>query len=318
MLPRRLLLSTAAAGLAQKARAQDRLPGRPLRMILPVSVGGLTDAVGRILADQIGSVLGRVVVPENVVGAGSTLGALALLRAPADGYTLMVATNNHPVMHELYPNFPHDPVTAFAPIALAARQSFLLAVHTDVPARDVPELLAWLRGQGSSVNYGAGTPGTTNAMAGELLKIAMGLDFTIVPYRASAAAVQDLAAGRLQMTIETPTMIRPMVEAGRVRVLAISAAARSPDWPDLPTLQEAGVPDYEVTAWQILMTRPDIPPEAMTTLKAAARTALADPATVERLRRIGVETWPDSSPEAALAYLRAEVVRWAPVAARIR
>jgi tripartite-type tricarboxylate transporter receptor subunit TctC len=317
MLPRRLLLSTAAAGLAQKARAQERFPARPIRMILPVSVGGLTDAVGRILAEQVGGVLGRVVVPENVVGAGSTLGALALLRAPADG-TLMVATNNHPVMHELYPNFPHDPVTAFAPIALAARQSFLLAVHTDVPARDVPELLAWLRRQGGSVNYGAGTPGTTNAMAGELLKLAMGLDFTIVPYRASAAAVQDLAAGRLQMTIETPTMLRPLVEAGRVRALAISAAARSPDWPDLPTLQEVGVPGYEVTAWQILLTRPDIPPEAMDTLRHAARTTLVDPTTVERLRRIGVETWPDSSPEAALAHLRAEVARWAPVAAKIR
>jgi tripartite-type tricarboxylate transporter receptor subunit TctC len=313
-----MVLAAGAAALAGRAAAQERFPSRPLKMILPVSVGGLTDAVGRILSEQLSGVLGRPVVPENVVGAGSTLGALALLRAPADGYSIMCATNNHPVMHELYPNFPHDPVTAFAPVALAARQTFVLAVHTDVPARDVPELIAWLRRQGSAVNYGAGTPGTTNAMAGELLKIALGLDFTIVPYRASAGAVQDLAAGRLQMTIETPTMLRPLIDAGRLRPLAVSSAGPSPDWPGLPSLQQAGVKDYEVTAWQALLVRPETPPDILAALQAAARTALADPQTMERLQRIGVETWPDTSPAAALAHLRAEVVRWAPVAQRIK
>jgi tripartite-type tricarboxylate transporter receptor subunit TctC len=177
-------------------------------MILPVSVGGLTDAVGRILADGLSGALGRPVVPENVVGAGSTLGALALLRSPPDGNTLLTATNNHPVMRELYPNFPYDPITAFAPIALAARQNFILAVHTDVPATDIPSLITWLRAQREKVNYGAGTPGTTNFMAGELLKESLGLEFTIVPYRASAAA----AAAHLRA--ETA---RWMPLAGRIR-----------------------------------------------------------------------------------------------------
>lgn len=314
-LSRRSLL---AATIASPALAQERFPARPVRMILPVSVGGVTDAVGRILSDQMGTMLGRPVVPENVVGAGSTLGSLALLRAPADGYSIMTATNNHPVMHLPYPNFPHDPVAAFAPIALTSRQAFLVAVHNDVPGRDVPGLIAWLRAQGSAVNYGAGTPGTTNAMAGELLKFALDLDFTIVPYRASAAAVQDLAAGRMQMTIDTPTTLRPLIDAGLIRPIAISSLDRSPDYPTLPSLHEAGVTGFDVTAWQMILARPDLPPAIMATVVDAARRMMTDPVTTERLKRIGVDTWPDTSPEAALAHLRAEVARWAPVAARIK
>ncbi|MGK7871188.1 Bug family tripartite tricarboxylate transporter substrate binding protein [Falsiroseomonas sp. E2-1-a20] len=317
MFRRRAVLG-ATAGLALTRGAATQESARPLRMILPVSVGGLTDAVGRILADGMSGALGRPVVPENIVGAGSTLGALALLRSPPDGNTLLTATNNHPVMRELYPNFPHDPITAFAPIALAARQNFILAVHTDVPATDIPSLITWLRAQREKVNYGAGTPGTTNFMAGELLKESLGLEFTIVPYRASAAAVQDLVAGRLHMMIETPTMLRPLVDTGRVRALAISSPGRSEAFPDLPSLQEVGVAGYDVTAWQIIFAHADVPPATLASLEATARRVLTDPVIQERLKRIGVDTWPDPSAAAAAAHLRSETARWMPLAGRIR
>ncbi|MEO3475084.1 tripartite tricarboxylate transporter substrate-binding protein [Roseomonas sp. CAU 1739] len=315
---RRALLGAAAFLPTTRALAQDAYPNRPLRMILPVGPGGLTDAVGRILAEQIAVPLGRPLVPENLPGAGSTLGALALLRAPADGYALMTATNNHPVMNLLYPNFPYDPATAFAPVALAARQTFMLVVHKDVPATDMPTFLAWLRREGAGVNYGGGTPGTTNAMAGELLKATLGLDFTMVPYRITAAAIQDLVAGRMHMTIDTPTVLQPLVEAGALRALATSGAQRGAPDPSLPTLAESGVDGFDVSAWQILYARPDVPPDILARLRAAAREALANPTTKERLARIGVETWPDSSPEAAEAHLRTEVARWTPLAARLR
>lgn len=315
---RRALLGTGALLAAAPAFAQTALPDRPLRMILPVGPGGLTDAVGRILADQMGAALGRTVVPENAGGAGSTLGALALLRAPADGMTLMTATNNHPVMNLLYPSFQHDPATAFAPVALAARQTFMLVVHKDVPATDMPGLIAWLRREGAAVNLGAGTPGTTNAMAGELLKATLNLDFTIVPYRAMANIVQDLITGRTQMMIDTPTVLRPLVESGAVRALATTGATRGAPDPSLPTMIEGGVPGFDVSAWQIIYVRADTPAPVLATLRAAARAALANPATAERLARIGVDTWPDSSPAAAEAHLRAEIARWAPLAARIR
>lgn len=320
MLPMTRRAAMVAAGLlpARLANAQDGYPARPLRMILPVGAGGLTDAVGRVVAEQMAAPLGRPVVPENMPGAGSTLGALALLRAPADGYSLMTATNNHPVMNLLYPNFPHDPVAAFAPIALAGRQTFMLVVHPGVPANDVPGLLAWLRREGSAVNYGAGTPGTTNAMAGELLKATLGLDFTIVPYRTTANAIQDLLAGRMQMTIDSPTVLQPLVETGALRALATTGSRRGAPDPRLPTLQDSGVAGFDVSAWQILYARPDVPAPILATLRAAAREALSNTTTVQRLARINVETWPDTSPQAAEAHLRAEVARWAPLAEKLR
>ncbi len=298
--------------------AQERYPSRPIRMILPVGVGGLTDAVGRILAERMGGVLGVPIVPENVVGAGSTLGALALLRSPADGYAIITVTNNHPVMQALYPNFPYDPVTAFAPIALTTRQAFLVTVHPDVPARDMPGFLAWLRERKDAVNFGAGTPGTTNNMATELLKHTMGLEFAVVPYRTSPAAVQDLLAGRVQAMIETPTLMAPLVQAGQLRALAITSAERSAAFPDLPTLREAGVADYEVTAWQAMLMRPEVPPAVQSVLQQAAGVVLADPVTRERMGRIGVEICPDTSAAATVAHMRAEVARWMPLAGRLR
>jgi len=221
------------------------------------------------------------------------------------------------VMKAIYPQISYDPVGDFQPIALVAKQPFVLAVHPDVPARTVPELLAWLQKNGDAVNYGAANPGGSNHMAGELLRQRSGASFTIVPYRAAAASVQDLVAGRVQLTIDSPTMLLPLIRDGRVRGLAVSTGSRSAVAPDLPSLTEAGVADYDVTVWQILFARPGTPPEAMARLEQAAAAALADPATRQRLAAAGCETWPDSSPAAASAWLRADIARWAPIAAKV-
>jgi len=314
---RRTLL--AAAGLASvPARAQGRYPSRPIRMVVPVGAGGVTDVVGRIIAEAMSATLGQPVVAENVPGAGSTIGAAQFLRAPADGHTILIGTNNHPVMQALRPEFPYDPVADFQPFALVGRQPFVLAVHPGVPARDVAGLLAWLRKVGEDANYGATNPGATNHLAGELLRHISGASFTIVPYRTAALAVQDLVAGRMQLTIDSPTMLAPLMRDGQARGLAVSSADRSELVPGLPSLQEAGVAGYDLTAWQVLFAKPGTPPEALAALEGAARRAVEDPAVVERLRRVGVETWPDPSAAATAAHVRAEVARWAPIAARIR
>jgi tripartite-type tricarboxylate transporter receptor subunit TctC len=317
MIGRRPLLAAAAAAplAASPALAQTKFPDRPVRMVIPVGVGGVTDIVGRILAEHMSATLGRPVVPENIVGAGSTVGAAAFHRAPADGHTILIGTNNHPVMKAVYPNFPHDPVEDFLPFCLVGRQPFVLAVHPDVPARDVPGLLAWLRQQGAAANYGSANPGATNHMAGELLKQRADVTFTIVPYRTAANAVQDLVAGRMQLSIDSPSMMAPLIRDGRLRALAVSGAARSALFPDLPSLQEAGVAGYELTAWQVLFARPGAPAEPLAALEDAARRAVADPGVKARLLASGVETWPDPSPAAAAAHVRAEVARWAPIVA---
>lgn len=316
MLRRRPLLLAGATGpFARPARAQDRYPSRPIRMIIPVGVGGVTDVVGRIYAEHMQTTLGRPVVVENIPGAGSRVGAAAFHRAPADGYTILIGTNNHPVMRAMDPNFPHDPVTDFVPFALVGRQPFVLAVHPDVPVRDVASLLAWLREKGEAANFGATNPGATNHLAGELFRKLAGITYTIVPYRTAANAVQDLVAGRMQLTIDSPTMLTPLMRDGRVRGLAVSSATRSDLVPGLPSIQEAGVSGYEMTAWQVLFAKPGTPPEIVAVLEGAARRAVADPALRERLARVNVETWSDSSAAAAAAHVRAEVARWAPLVA---
>ncbi|HYZ31584.1 MAG TPA: tripartite tricarboxylate transporter substrate-binding protein [Crenalkalicoccus sp.] len=315
---RRTLLAGLPLLAAQRAVAEDaRYPSRPVRLIIPVAVAGVTDVVGRILADAMSQRLGQPVVPENIVGAGSTVGAAAFQRAPADGYTLFIATNNHTAMRALYPAIPFDPVADFVPLALVARQPFVLAVNPEVPAQDVAGLLAWLRQQRDAANYGATNRGGSNHLAGELLRQLARLEFTIVPYRAAAASVQDLVAGRVQLTIDSPTMLLPLMQEGRVRGLAVSTAGRSALVPGLPSLGEAGVAGYEMTVWQALFARPGTPASALAALERAAREGVADPAVQARLRAAGCETWPDSSPAAAATLLRAELDRWGPILAGI-
>ncbi|BDG72115.1 Bug family tripartite tricarboxylate transporter substrate binding protein [Roseomonas fluvialis] len=317
MLHRRALLAAPLAALAAPAVAQDRFPNRPIRLVIPVGVGGVTDIVGRIMAEALSPILGQPVVPENVVGAGSAIGAAAFQRLPADGYAILIGTINHALMRAMNPDFPHDPVADFRPIALVSRQPFLLAVNPSVPARDVPELMAWLRAQGDAVNFGSTNPGAANHLAGELLKQVAGVNYTIVPYRTAALAVQDLVAGRVQLTIDSPSMLAPLMQGGQVRGLAVSSRETSPLLPGVPSMSQA-VPGYDLSVWQMLFVRPGTPAPVVATLEAAAARALADPAVQERLRRSGVDTWADSSPTAAQTLLRAEVDRWAPVGARIR
>lgn len=308
MLPRRAI----PALLATPALAQ----ARPLRLIIPVGVAGVTDVVGRILADAMGPLLGRPVVPENLAGAGSTVGAQAFQRAANDGNTLFIGTNNHPVMRAVYPNFPYDPITDFIPLSLVGQQPFALAVHPSVPATDVPGLLAWLAREGDGVNYGATNPGATNHLAGEMLRQLSGAQFTVVQYRTAALAVQDLLAGRMQVTIDSPTLLNPLARDGRVRLLAVSSPARSALLPGLPALAEF-LPGYNLTGWQVLFSRPGAPAEADAAARSAARAALQDAAVRDRLLAANVELWPDSSPAAAAAHVAAEVTRWAPIVARM-
>lgn len=317
MLHRRALLATPVVALAAPARAQDRWPSRPIRLVIPVGVGGVTDIVGRIMAEALSPILGQPVVPENVVGAGSAIGAAAFQRLPADGYAIFIGTINHALMRAMNPDFPHDPVADFRPLALVSRQPFLLAVNPAVPARDVPELMAWLRSQGDAVNFGSTAPGAANHLAGELLKQIAGVTYTIVPYRTAALAVQDLVAGRVQLTIDSPSMLAPLMQDGRVRGLAVSSREPSALLPGVPSLAQS-VPGYDLTVWQVLFARPGTPAPVLAMLEAAAARALADPAVQERLRRSGVDTWPDSSAAAAQRLVREEVERWAPVGARIR
>jgi len=302
---RRTLLATC---LATPALAQTR----PIRMIIGVAVAGASDIFGRILADAMQPILGRTIVVENIAGAGSTLAAAAFHRLPADGSSLYLATNNHALMKLVYPTFPHDPLEDFTPVAIATRQPFVLTVHPDVPARSVPELLAWLRQKGDSANFGGAQPGGNNFMAGALLRHLAGVNFTIVSYRSAPASVQDLVAGRLDLTIDSPTMLLPLIRDGKARGLAVSTPQASPVVPGLAPIGE-NVPGYDMTLWTMLFTRPGTPADAVATLRDAAARALADPAVKARVAAAGGEVWDDPGPATATAQLRADIARWLPI-----
>jgi tripartite-type tricarboxylate transporter receptor subunit TctC len=190
-------------------------------------------------------------------------------------------------------------------------------VHSSVPAQTVPEFIAWLRQRGAAANCGAAAPGAVNYMAAELFRLRAGVDFTIVPYRAAAASAQDLGEGRLDFSIDSPSLLMPMVRQGKLRALAVTMAGGSTLLPGIPGLQEAGVPDYDNAAWTMIFVRPGTPEPALAALRAAAASAIADPAVRERLAKAGFETWPDASPAATEALLKSEIARWTPIVARL-
>lgn len=304
---RHLLTAAGLAGLPAPALGQAP---RPLRVIVPFGVGGLTDVVARILAEFMSPVLGRPMVIENQGGAGSTIGAAAAARAAPDGNTIMVGSVGHSAMRALYANFPFDPIDSFAPVALTTRQPFILAVHPSVPATDVPGFLAWLRARRGEANFGTAGIGATSHLSAELLRQMTGVEFTVVPYRTTPQGVSDLTAGRVDFMIDSQTLLAPLMADGRVRGIAVTSAQRSAMVPHLPTLSEGGVSGYESTAWNGIYAPAGTPAAAIRPISDAAAGAVRDAGTVARLAAIGVEVFEDPSPEALARHLRAEVEKW--------
>lgn len=311
MLERRALLAAAIAAPGV-ARAQAPFPSRPVRVVVPFAAGGIIDVVARIIAEPLSRRLGQPIVIENTPGAGSTIGARNVARAPADGHTLLLNGAAQGVIPALFPDAGIDPVADFAPIALLGEQPFILAVHPGVPATDVPSLLAWLRGKRGEATFATTGIGAASHLAGELLKTLAGVDFTIVQYRGTPAAVTDFVAGRVEFMIDSQTLLAPLMQDGRARGLAVTTARRSRLVPALPTLQEAGIAGYESSSWQALYAPASTPPAIVQGLTAASLAVLADPSVQQRFAERGVEA--RAGDAAALRnFLKAEMERWLPI-----
>lgn len=311
ILDRRRLVA-ALLSLPVAARAQGAFPGRPIRVVVPFAAGGIIDVVARIIAEPLSRRLGQTLVIENTPGAGSTIGARTVARAPADGHTLLLNGAAHSVIPALFPDAGIDPVTDFAPIALLGEQPFVAAVHPSVPATDVPTLLAWLRSKRSEATFATTGIGAASHLAGELLKKLAGVDFTIVQYRGTPAAVTDFIAGRVEFMIDSQTLLAPLVQDGRARAIAVTTARRSRMLPDLPTFQEGGVAGYESSSWQALYAPMGTPPAVVGALTVATLDVLADPAVQGRYAERGIEPRPGDA--AALRnVLKVEMERWLPI-----
>ena len=251
---RRLVVSAAAfgafAGSIPAPRAQSDWPNKPIRIIVPGGAGGVTDIRARWLAERLSPALGQSVVVENRAGAGGNLGTVAAVRSPPDGYTLLIVhIGTMTINPHIYPNPGYDPLVDIAPITRLGVGPQALAVHKDVPARSVEELLALAKarpGELTFVTPGVGTPGH---LAASLLMHRTGIKVTHIPYKGGGQAVQDLIAGHVTFTIEGLTLLRPFVQDGRLRILSVTTAQRAKSMPDVPTMAEAGVAGYELTAW---------------------------------------------------------------------
>ena len=313
---RTLLTSLAAAALvtqAGAAAAQAGWPARPVRMVLPFAAGGPTDTLARLLAEQLSARLGQRVVVENRAGAGSTVGADAVAKAPKDGYTLLFNNISHSTNAALYRRLPFDPVRDFAPVATLMEGPVLLLVKRDFPARDLAEFVALLRREPDRHDYGsAGNGSASHISVAQLLSLTR-TKMTHVVYRGTAPAVTDLVSGTVALVGDTSTTALGHLQGGTVRALAVTSPERLPFLPDVPTVRESGIPelaDYRMSTWNVLLA-PAGTPEAITRrLHDETRAALADPAFVRRLADLGNVPMSPATQEGTREFLVAEQERW--------
>lgn len=314
MASRRSLLA-APLLLPAAALAQPRWPERPVRVIVPFNAGGLIDVTARLITEPLGAELGQTFVVENLGGAGTTIGARQVARATPDGHTIMVTGAAHSVIPALFPDAGFDNVADFAPVSLISEQPFVLCVHPGVPANTLPELLAWLRTRGGDATFSTTGIGAASHLAGELLKSMAGVNFTFVSYRGTPAAVTDFLAGRVDMMIDSQTLLAPMIRDGRVKGIAVTTARRSAMLPDLPTMAEAGVAGYQTSSLQMMLAPAATPAPILATLGAAMKKVLDDPAVRARFTERGIEVI--NGDAAALARtIREEGARWLPILRR--
>ncbi len=312
MMPRRRLALLPAGLLAAPALAQDGpWPSRPVRVVVAFPPGGLTDTFGRMMADRLQAELRQTVVVENRGGAGGTTGTQAAVRAASDGYTLAVAApSTHVTGPILFASPGYDGVSDVAPLGAFATIASIAVVHPSVPAQSVAELVALAKARPGTLNFGSAGAGGSVHLAGELFKLRAGIDIVHVPYRGGAPMLTDLLAGRVQIAFDNLPQILPHVRTGAVRALAVTSRERSRFAPELPTMIEAGVPDYDITSWFGLTAPQGTPPSIVERLNGILRTMVADAAVQARLEALGAEPLSMTAEEFG-AFLRAERVRYA-------
>ena len=306
-----LLVLAGGANAAGPAGADssDSYPEKPIRMVVPFAAGGGSDIVGRILAQQLGIELGRTVVVDNRPGAGSTIGADIVAKAPADGYTVLLGNISMAFNASLYKNLPYDAIRDLAPVSEVADQPNIVVIHPALPAKTVAEFAALARAKPGELTFASAGTGSGTHFAGELLRMKLGIDMIHIPYKGTGPALTDLIGGQVSMFVSTFASALPHVQAGRLRALGVTSARRSPAAPEVPTLLEAGVPDYAYSTWYGLLTPAGVARPIVAKLNAAVHKALAAEALRRNFAAQGIDAVANTPPEFA-AYIAAEIAKW--------
>lgn len=313
-----ICIAALVAGIGP-APAQD-YPSRPVTVIVPFPPGGASDVVARIVTNQMSAILGQSFVIENVAGAGGTVGSARVAAAAPDGYTLLAAAmGSHVAAPVLTPNVKYDPLTDFAPVGITAHSPAVVIARKDFPARDLKEFVALLRQQGEAVKQAHGGIGASSHMACLLFTAQIGAKPTLVAYRGSGPALNDLVGGHVDFLCEQLVSVAESVLAGSVKAYAVSAAERLPMLPDVPTAREADV-NYQMSVWAGLFAPKGTPPEVIARLAQALDKALDEPAVRDRLAQLGgtVPAKAERNPAAFDRFVRSEIARWAPILAATR
>lgn len=285
-------------------------PDKPIRLVVPFAPGGGTDILARVVADHLGRSLGVPVVVDNKAGAGGTIGTDLVTKAKPDGYTLLMGTNATLALAPgLYRQLPYDPVKDLTPIASVASGPSILVVSPSIPVRDVASLIAYIKARPRELNYGSAGNGSMAHIATALMNKMAGIDTVHIPFKGGAAATQELVAGRLQFMIAGSVETVPLMEAGKVRALAVTTKTRFPGLPNLPTIAEAGLPGYEITNWFGVFAPAGLAADAVELLASKVNELLADPAVRDAFLKQGVQPAP-MSPSAYREFVRTEVTRW--------
>lgn len=314
---RTLLTGLAAMAPLATARAQPRpWPAQPVRLIVPFAAG-VTDTIGRLVGGEIARRIGQPLVVENRPGAGGNIGAEACARASADGYTICMGTiSSHAINPAIMARIPYDNLRDFAPISQLTSQPNALVVNAGFPAATLAEFIALVRARPGQFAYATSGVGTSTHLMGELMAQMIGTELTHIPYRGSAGVVTSVIANETPMAFDNLSSVLPMAREGRVRLLGVGSAARSPAAPDAPAIAEA-LPGFESLSWHGLMAPAATPAPIVARLHAEAVAALAVPEISGRLRDLGM-TPVGSSPEEFRAFIAAETTRWGEVARRAR
>lgn len=297
--------------------AQSTYPSRSIQIVVPFSAGGGNDLLARVLAEKLQKRWGQPVIVENKPGAGGNIGTEAMLRAPADGYTLLLGTNTMAIQAQLSKTTPYDVRSDFAPLAKVATSPFALIINPEkLPVSSVGELLAHLKANPTRLSYASVGVGTPHHLGMEWFKAATGVDLVHVPYRGTPPALGDIVAGHTQLMFITVNAIAALVEKNQLKALATAETKRLSTLPDLPTLAEAGVPDVKFNAWYGLLAKAGIPAAVQQKISEALLEIVNEPDTKDRIISAGFELSPDG-PQETQRLLNAELDKWGAIIKRI-
>ena len=303
------VLAVVAIGAPDPAPAQANYPTRPVRIVVPFAAGGVADTTARVVADKLSDKLGQRFYVENQPGAGGITAARTVIASPPDGHTLVMLTNGTAVSVSLFEKLPFDPLKDFAAVSSLGFFDFVLCTSSSSGFKTLSEFIAAAKAKPGTLNVGTINVGSTQNLSAELFKTAAGVDFTIVPYRGTPEAEVSLLQDNIALLIDSYSALKGNIADGKFRALASSGAARSETTPELVTVQESGVAEYDVVSWNALFARAGTPGEIVKSLNAALQDILGDAEIRKRLLALGIEA-KASTPEAIEGRLKSDIDKW--------